>query len=120
MPPIKNQGGKDGTEYFDEAHSISFLNGFKVLGELEPPPPLKDFTKSELATHNNKKSLYVNINNRIYDLTTVLRWHPKGPDPLLLNGGKDASILFNAVHQKHYLGHSDPIGKLIGDSENID
>jgi len=30
----------------------------------------------------------------------------------LLHGGKDASVLFNAVHEKHYLGHFDPVAVL--------
>jgi len=45
----------------------------------------------------------------------VLRWHPAGPDSILLHSAKDASVIFDAVHEKHYLGHFDPIGILEND-----
>lgn len=113
---LKNQCGKDGTDYYAEAHPESYLAAFKVLGELEPAPTPKVITRQELAEHNNRKSLWVEIDGLVYDLTTVLRWHPAGPESLLIHGGKDASVLFSAVHERHYLGHFDPVAVVQDDN----
>ncbi len=58
------------------------------------------------------------ISRKVYDLTSVLKWHPAGPESILLNGGKDASVLFSAVHEKYMLGHFDPIG-FVEDEEDV-
>ena len=53
-------------------------------------PPLVTF--SELEKHNTRESCWLLINGHVYDVTSVLRWHPAGADVLLENaGGKDAT-----------------------------
>jgi L-lactate dehydrogenase (cytochrome) len=69
-----------------------------VLGVVEELPELKVITREELAKHNTKESCWVIISGKVYDLTFVLRWHPAGPESILLSGGKDATVLFSAVH----------------------
>ena len=94
-------------EWFE--HPREFYNPFPVLGYLEPAPEPKIITMEEFKQHNSKESLWMEINGKVYDLTTVLRWHPFGPEPLLAFGGADASGVFNYVHPLSYLGHFDPI-----------
>ena len=120
IEPLKKYCGADATEFYDEYHPIEYLDAFKVLGVIEPPKVPKIITAAELAEHNSKKSCWCLINGRIHDLTIVLRWHPAGPESILLNCGKDSSALFTAVHGKHMLGHFDPVAILAeGESEKI-
>jgi cytochrome b involved in lipid metabolism len=94
------------------------LDAFKVLGVLEPMPELKVITREELAKHNTRKSCWVAINRKVYDLSTVLFWHPPGPEAVLMHAGKDATVLFEAVHPGHYLGHFDPVA-ILDDTEVV-
>ncbi|KAF7798930.1 hypothetical protein EIP86_010158 [Pleurotus ostreatoroseus] len=59
---------------------------------LPTPPPTRLVSYDELQKHNTSESCWLLINGHVYDATSVLRWHPAGPEPILENaGGHDAS-----------------------------
>ena len=59
---------------------------------------LKSFTSAELAKRNTATNCCVAIRGKVYDVTNFLTQHPGGWDMLYLNGGKDATALFEAYH----------------------
>ncbi|CAG8570335.1 569_t:CDS:2 [Funneliformis mosseae] len=67
----------------------------------------KLFTLAELAEHNHKKSLYVSIKGKVYDVTKFIDEHPGGEEVLLDEGGSDATEAFEDV------GHSDEAHDLL-------
>uniref|UniRef100_A0A1D1YY69 Putative cytochrome b5 n=1 Tax=Anthurium amnicola TaxID=1678845 RepID=A0A1D1YY69_9ARAE len=61
----------------------------------------KEFTYEELSAHNTKKSLYISIKGKVYDVSNFIDEHPGGEEVLLDVAGKDATDPFEDV------GHSD-------------
>lgn len=45
-------------------------------------------SREEVAKHNSRKSCWIIINDKIYDLTGYLDSHPGGSDILLKHAGK--------------------------------
>ena len=60
---------------------------------------LKEYSINEIKRHNSEKSLWIVINNLVYDVTKFTK-HPGTYDNLLLHAGKDASKPFNDIHSK--------------------
>lgn len=69
---------------------------------------MKTFTYEEVAKHNNKDSIWVIINNKIYDLSGFLPEHPGGTKVLLKLAGKDATKDFSIIHSKDVLEELPP------------
>ncbi|KFM82141.1 Cytochrome b5, partial [Stegodyphus mimosarum] len=61
---------------------------------------IKTYSLEEIAEHSNKDSLWLLIENGVYNVTKFLEEHPGGPEPLLEWAGKDATDAFEDV------GHS--------------
>lgn len=67
-----------------------------------PAQTLPIFNRAQVASHNSKKSCYVTIASRVYDVTDFLEDHPGGDDLILKYAGKDVSeILEDEVSHKH-------------------
>lgn len=63
---------------------------------------LPTISEQELAKHNNKRSCYVTIGAKVYDVTEFLDDHPGGDDLILKYGGKDVTaILKDQVSHQH-------------------
>ncbi|XP_072323263.1 cytochrome b5 isoform X2 [Scyliorhinus torazame] len=60
----------------------------------------KYYRLEELKQHSNGNSAWINIHNKIYDVTTFLEEHPGGEEVLKEQAGGDASEAFDDV------GHS--------------
>ena len=68
---------------------------------LDAPLPSKKSSKSkeapqyipysEVQKHNTRESCWVIIEGNVYDATSVLRWHPAGPQVILKLAGQDAT-----------------------------
>lgn len=58
----------------------------------------KTFTLSEVAQHNSAESLWVAINNHVYDVTAFRSMHPGGGQLLLQAGGQDATVEAQSAH----------------------
>uniref|UniRef100_A0A7E4ZW66 Cytochrome b5 n=1 Tax=Panagrellus redivivus TaxID=6233 RepID=A0A7E4ZW66_PANRE len=61
---------------------------------------LKIFSLAEVQQHNTPESLWMIINDKVYDLTKFAMEHPGGEEVLFEQGGQDATEPFNDV------GHS--------------
>jgi len=77
---------------------------------------VKVVTYEELKQNSSKKSLYVLIHEKVYDVTKFIDEHPGGDDVILAEASKDATQAFEDV------GHSDEArellpGLLVGDFE---
>jgi fatty acid desaturase len=62
--------------------------------------PVK-ITWEELAKHNTEDDCWIAIRGKIYNITDWLRLHPGGKDNLIINGGRDATQLFECYHMFH-------------------
>lgn len=97
-----------------------------------PAPTLPSITQAELASHNSKKSCYVAIGKRVFDVTEFLADHPGGEDLVLEYAGKDISeILEDEISHRHseaayeileeyvvgYLDDSDSNGSTTGNGK---
>ncbi|KAI1285304.1 Cytochrome b5 [Halotydeus destructor] len=61
---------------------------------------LKQFTLEEVSTHNDKKSAFLVIHDKVFDITKFADEHPGGEEVLYEQAGKDATESFEDV------GHS--------------
>jgi cytochrome b involved in lipid metabolism len=61
---------------------------------------LKKYALKEVAEHTDRKSTWLVIHDKVYDVTKFLEEHPGGEEVLLEQGGKDATENFEDV------GHS--------------
>jgi len=59
---------------------------------------LKTISWNELEQHNVKNDCWLSVRGKVYDVTTWIDRHPGGTDTIVLNGGKDATQLFEAYH----------------------
>ena len=48
---------------------------------------------SEVQKHTTRESCWVIIDGQVYDATSVLRWHPAGPEVILNLAGQDATYV---------------------------
>jgi len=69
----------------------------------------KMFRLSEVKEHNNVKSCWIIIHNKVYDITKFLEEHPGGEEVLLESAGQDASESFEDV------GHSSDARDMLKD-----
>lgn len=61
----------------------------------------KQFTLEEVEKHNKPDDAWIIINNKVYDVTSVLSWHPGGAAAVLNYAGKatvDTSNDYNSIH----------------------
>ncbi|RUS16147.1 cytochrome b5-like heme/steroid binding domain-containing protein [Endogone sp. FLAS-F59071] len=58
-------------------------------------------TLADVAEHNSKKSIYLVVYDKVYDVSKFIDEHPGGEEVLLDEGGKDATEAFEDV------GHSE-------------
>ncbi|XP_005099614.1 cytochrome b5 [Aplysia californica] len=69
----------------------------------------KEFRLSEVKAHNDAKSTYLVIHNKVYDVTRFLEEHPGGEEVLLEQAGGDSTEAFEDV------GHSTDARDLMKD-----
>ncbi|KAK3400624.1 hypothetical protein B0T20DRAFT_451396 [Sordaria brevicollis] len=50
--------------------------------------PEKQFTREEIEKHNKLEDCWLVIDNKVYDATSVLNWHPGGRAAILAHAGK--------------------------------
>lgn len=62
----------------------------------------------EVQKHNTRESCWVIIDGEVYDATSVLRWHPAGPEVILNLAGTDATKSFVPIHPPNILSHLPP------------
>ncbi|MCJ1230697.1 hypothetical protein MMC12_007371 [Toensbergia leucococca] len=67
----------------------------------------QELTYAEVAEHSSKKSLYLVVHDKIYNVTEFIDEHPGGEEVLLDVGGQDATEAFEDV------GHSDEAREIL-------
>ena len=60
---------------------------------------LLQVTPAELARHKYRKDAWMAINGIVYNVTEYMDYHPGGWDELIRGAGRDATKLFNEIHQ---------------------
>ena len=71
-------------------------------------------TRQELSQHNKVDDCWLAVNGNVYNVTPYLDFHPGGVDEIMRGAGKDATALFNEVHQ--YVNYSSMLRKcLVGE-----
>jgi len=80
------------------------------------PQPIRSksdaLTWEELERHNVKGDCWLAVRGKVYNVTSWVSNHPGGEDTIVLNGGRDATILFEIYHptkvysmlSKYYVG----------------
>ncbi|OCK76209.1 cytochrome b5 [Lepidopterella palustris CBS 459.81] len=61
----------------------------------------RDYTYSQVASHNTKDDLFIIINDQVYDVSKFVYEHPGGEEVLADVAGRDATDEFGSV------GHSE-------------
>ncbi|XP_043253692.1 uncharacterized protein LOC122398128 isoform X2 [Colletes gigas] len=89
-------------EKITESDAMSKENNAKKNMESESTATdtTKFYTTAEVAEHTDTSSLWIIINNSVYDLTTFLDKHPGGPAILVDHAGRDSTEAFEDI------GHS--------------
>uniref|UniRef100_A0AC34QUL2 Ubiquitin carboxyl-terminal hydrolase n=1 Tax=Panagrolaimus sp. JU765 TaxID=591449 RepID=A0AC34QUL2_9BILA len=70
---------------------------------------LKIYPHEEVSKHNSTSSLWIVVDDKVYDVTKFLLEHPGGEEVLLDAGGQDATEAFNDV------GHSADAKEMMKD-----
>jgi len=85
----------------------------KVISNDDSSPNINDkpreYRLSEIKTHNDAKSTYLVVHNKVYDVTRFLEEHPGGEEVMLEQAGTDCSEAFEDV------GHSSDARDLLKD-----
>ena len=77
-------------------------------------PKLKQFTLKEVAAHCTMESCWMAINDKVYDLTEFIEYHPGGYEIMIEFAGADATNAFN--EKPHTIEAADMLEKyLIGE-----
>lgn len=66
--------------------------------------PDKQFTRQEIESHNSKEDAWLVVNGNVYDVTSVLAWHPGGTATILANSGKlslEVTSSFESIHDDY-------------------
>ncbi|ETN45257.1 uncharacterized protein HMPREF1541_09088 [Cyphellophora europaea CBS 101466] len=71
---------------------------------------------SELEQHSTKESVWLVVNEWVYDMTNFATEHPGGADIIYQHAGRDASISYNEIHApsliKKTLNEAEHVGIL--------
>ena len=57
-----------------------------------------EYSIEEIQTHNTPNSLWVIIENNVYDVTSFLQEHPGGTKPFLKYAGTDVTKKFESIN----------------------
>ncbi|KAH9893279.1 hypothetical protein C8Q73DRAFT_827907 [Cubamyces lactineus] len=90
--------------------------GWMKSSELSAPthvdesPGLRRFSLDEVAKHDKLHDAWIILDNKVYDVTSVLSWHPGGPRSVSMYAGKAsivASIEYKNIHDNFAHGKRD-------------
>ncbi|KAL1623550.1 hypothetical protein SLS56_008254 [Neofusicoccum ribis] len=69
--------------------------------KLEAGTPQKQFTRQEIEKHDREDDCWIVVDGKVYDVTSVLSWHPGGKAAVLGHAGKvhqETSDEFESIH----------------------
>ena len=82
----------------------------------------ESFTPEEVAKHSTEEDCWLIISGAVYDVSSFLRSHPGGILPVLPFAGKDATAVFEELHEPAWLsefGARYQVGWLRGGREAL-
>ncbi len=74
---------------------------------------MRQITYEELAKHNTEDDCWMAINNKVYNVTPYIKFHPGGVEEIMKGAGINATTLFNDVSVKFI------VSKIIDLFENV-
>eukprot|EP00931_Biecheleriopsis_adriatica_P023588 TRINITY_DN14868_c0_g1_i1.p1 TRINITY_DN14868_c0_g1~~TRINITY_DN14868_c0_g1_i1.p1 ORF type:complete len:553 (+),score=87.03 TRINITY_DN14868_c0_g1_i1:97-1755(+) len=80
--------------------------------------PLARYTMAEVAKHNSRESIWIIVDERVYDLTKYIDKHPGGPLMIENMAGKDCTDVFANYHSARIYKHMLP-PMLIGEATDV-
>ena len=84
--------------------------------------PQRRLTLEEVAKHCTEADAWTVVNDRVYNLTPYLPFHPGGKPLLMKGAGKDSTALFNKYHpwvNIHYMMAACLVGVVEGGDARI-
>ncbi|KAL4956782.1 hypothetical protein BDW69DRAFT_67808 [Aspergillus filifer] len=72
--------------------------------ERKASAPEKKFTRQEIEKHGSADDCWIVVNGNVYDVTSVLSWHPGGKGPIMGHAGAvhmDTTEEFNSIHDDY-------------------
>ncbi|PGH08836.1 hypothetical protein AJ79_05840 [Helicocarpus griseus UAMH5409] len=70
----------------------------------EVAAPQKQFTRQEIEKHDSESDCWIVVNNKVYDATSVLSWHPGGAAAILAHAGRvhtETTEEFDSIHDDY-------------------
>ncbi|OJD14182.1 hypothetical protein AJ78_05446 [Emergomyces pasteurianus Ep9510] len=70
----------------------------------EVAAPQQQFTREEIEKHDSESDCWIVINNKVYDATSVLSWHPGGSAAIMAHAGRAHAATteeFESVHDDY-------------------
>ena len=111
---IMQEDKKPGKRFLHPCVPFAKLEGWMKPPKSEEQDSSKDgekeFTLEELAKHDKENDAWIVLNNNVYDVTSVLDWHPGGKNAIMNYAGKasvDATIQYNGIHDAYAHGKRD-------------
>ncbi|OQO12698.1 hypothetical protein B0A48_02161 [Cryoendolithus antarcticus] len=92
--PVEPGGGKGGWMKPSVENQIA-------SAKRDAGAPQKQFTRQEIEKHSTENDCWLVIDNKVYDCTSVLSWHPGGKAAILGHAGKvhqETSDEFAGIH----------------------
>lgn len=82
----------------------------------------KKISWGELQKHNVESDCWLAVRGKVYNVTKWVQHHPGGVDTIVLNGGRDATQLFEAYHPTKVYAMLNPyyVGEISANAENPD
>lgn len=67
----------------------------------EGATPTKQFTREEIEKHDKESDCWIVVDNKVFDVTSVLEWHPGGKSSIMAHAGKchhETTAEFSSIH----------------------
>lgn len=65
---------------------------------------VKQFTRAEIEKHDSEQDCWIVVDNRVYDATGVLGWHPGGAAAIMPHAGRvhqETTDEFSSIHDEY-------------------
>lgn len=63
-----------------------------------PPPHILKVPKDQVKLHSTQSDCWTIINNKVFNITPYINFHPGGVDEIMKCAGRDGTALFNKYH----------------------
>lgn len=63
-----------------------------------PPPQMIKVNRDEVKKHKVQNDCWTIINNKVFNITPYVNFHPGGVDEIMKCAGRDGTALFNKYH----------------------